>query len=903
MTVYSIGTTFGSLSFDSAYNMAEDGDVFKFERGYKIEKPIGFLFEKSIELVGNIGINSNGQRTFSNVLEGNFVIDDNVSIKISNFWINPVSTDYFIISARSGSTVLLDTIYVNDNSKESLAIINADSNNNISFRNVEVKKIGTTSYSKLASNSKLTVVESPRFNSRIYLENSKVLIEKSTLFSNCGDVVNAEDNSSVQIIESSITSDALEDDYPAIWIKNSELKTEKTRVIQNEATRAIFLDDNSKFISTNDYFSSVVLNNAILYASNTTCENSLIVFDNSFVKSKDKFICLGKLGIELLVNEDSTAIFENLEFKSEVMPEVSVEQNSIIFVKNIDVNLFDDIKVMTDENSRFLKEKLNASKNNGVINEEIDYLEVLDRLVGLHQVKSMVTKMVNQVQANKKRIEKGLKPMQQNFNSVFLGNPGTGKTTVARLLGKILFQNGILSGDDFIFIEVSEPDLISQNVGGTAIQTKSILEKARGGILFIDEAYTLFKKDGSNFGQEAINTIMKFMEDYRDDIMIIFAGYTKEMEEFFQSNPGLLSRVPNRFLFEDYTNDEIVQLGKEILRQDQFSLEDEEYYSRIVSKLYSSSLDKSNARWIRNFNEKLTKEQFDRVVRDNSDDVESILKIDIENVLNQNHQQNISDKEDALATLSNLIGISKVKRQVQEFLYQAEANAKKEEIGIKVQDFTLHSLFLGNPGTGKTTVARIIGKLLYQKGLITSNKFIEVSRSDLVAGYVGQTATKTRKVLEEALGGVLFIDEAYTLSNGGANDFGKEAIEEILKFMEDHRRDIVIIFAGYSKEMSDFLRLNSGLTSRIPTIFDFEDYTPEEIVKIGLLGLQQYEIDNEKYALIVKELYNVTNDKSNGRWIRNLNDKLLRIQSARLIETNENSFNVISNEDIEGLRI
>ena len=283
--------------------------------------------------------------------------------------------------------------------------------------------------------------------------------------------------------------------------------------------------------------------------------------------------------------------------------------------------------------------------------------------------------------------------------------------------------------------------------------------------------------------------------------------------------------------------------------------------------------------------------------------MESILKIDIENVLNQNHQQNISDKEDALATLSNLIGISKVKRQVQEFLYQAEANAKKEEIGIKVQDFTLHSLFLGNPGTGKTTVARIIGKLLYQKGLITSNKFIEVSRSDLVAGYVGQTATKTRKILEEALGGVLFIDEAYTLSNGGANDFGKEAIEEILKFMEDHRRDIVIIFAGYSKEMSDFLRLNSGLTSRIPTIFDFEDYTPEEIVKIGLLGLQQYEIDNEKYALIVKELYNVTNDKSNGRWIRNLNDKLLRIQSARLIETNENSFNVISNEDIEGLRI
>lgn len=239
-----------------------------------------------------------------------------------------------------------------------------------------------------------------------------------------------------------------------------------------------------------------------------------------------------------------------------------------------------------------------------------------------------------------------------------------------------------------------------------------------------------------------------------------------------------------------------------------------------------------------------------------------------------------------------------MKQQVQEFIYQTEANKKKEEMGIGVNAFTLHSLFLGNPGTCKTTVARIIGKILYQKGLISTNKFFEVSRSDLVAGFVGQTAIKTREVLESALGGVLFIDEAYTLNSSGGNDFGKEAIEEILKFMEDHRQDIVIIFAGYTNEMEEFLRINSGLKSRIPTVFDFEDYSPDEIVQIGLIGLRDYQFDKELYSKVVKQSYIASDDRSNGRWIRNFNDKLLRLQSARLIEAKLDSFDIISDEDI-----
>ena len=572
-----------------------------------------------------------------------------------------------------------------------------------------------------------------------------------------------------------------------------------------------------------------------------------------------------------------------------------------------------DLKVELEDGSDYIVGKESAhggstanSATGEVGVEKRDALEELNNLVGLEKVKHEIKKMINMVEFNKKRIASGKVPEKQTLHAAFMGNPGTGKTTVARLLGEALYEAGVLSGEEFRFVEATESDLISSSVGGTAEQTQHLLEKARGGILFIDEAYSLDKKGSSvNFGIEAVNTILKFMEDNRDDIMIIFAGYTKEMEEFFKTNPGLRSRVPNNFIFEDYTGDEIVQLGEMILKKGDYKLEDRDYYARHVKRAYDGSLDKSNGRWIRNLDEQLTKTLADRVVAQGSDDIETILNIDIDAVLNQGKYQEGADKEeDGMAALNRLIGIPKVKEQVEQFVAMAEFNQKRAEQGGVVADTTLHSLFLGNPGTGKTTVARILGNILFQKGVIKQKKFIEASRSDLVGGYQGHTALKTREVLESALGGVLFIDEAYALYKDSNDSFGKEALDEILKFMEDHRRDIVIIFAGYTKEMYEFLQVNSGLQSRIPTTFDFEDYTPDEIVEIGLLGLhkQGYQVNKALYADVVKLSYTRSNDNSNGRWVRNFNEKLLRQVSTRVARDGSSDYNSILDQDLEVLR-
>lgn len=915
MTIYKVGTSFSAWSFGEAYSKAKDGDILAFEEGFMLELPAGrhYKIEKSIKIVGQISGTEDGGTLYHNTIAANLRIMNGVTVQFENIWFQ-VDDHRCALVIKGNSNVVLNTVYFNEQLDNKKVFILVEGNSKLLIENAG-NQLYNGSYSTTSIKVSNSTLELKRAELNIKLkadEGSSIQMEDTVIERWNSNILDIQD-SSVTSINTVLKGGDAEQDYPAVFLSRSTAKLQNTEVIQPFYQAAVCLKNSASLESIGSSLTSIKAISSRVCIEQTTIRESLLLESNSFCRISDFVDIIGENEEKIDIYCGASVLIANtIRLNRNITPNIRLSENSYLIADTILKEFEDTNGIIWDisENScKILNEESTNSEPQEEISEiiERDYEEELYSLIGLNNVKKEVQKLLRTVEFNQKRLSEGLPIQEQSLHSVFTGNPGTGKTTVARLLGRVLFDRGVLPGDEFKFIEVSESDLIATHIGETAVQTQAILEKAKGGILFIDEAYTLNKGKSSqhNFGLEAINTILKYMEDYRNEIMIIFAGYTKEMEQFFETNPGLKSRVPNTFFFEDYSGDEIVEMGLKNLQKSAYQLEDATYYAMRVKQAYSRSLDHSNGRWIRNFNEHLMRALASRVVETQVDDYVTIINDDIDEVLLQGTQKPEENQKDALEQLQNLIGIQKVKKQVEQFISLAELNKKREEQGAAVSEFSLHSLFLGNPGTGKTTVARIVGKILYQKGIIPQNKFIEVSRSDLVAGYVGQTAIKTQEVLKSALGGVLFIDEAYTLSNSNEDRFGKEAIDEILKFMEDHRRDIVIIFAGYTKEMEEFLSVNSGLPSRIPNTFDFEDYTADEIIQIGLLGLknQGYFIDVDYYTQTIESLYNKINDCSNGRWIRNINEKIIKNLSFRVSRENVTDLSTIDKVDIERMML
>lgn len=241
-----------------------------------------------------------------------------------------------------------------------------------------------------------------------------------------------------------------------------------------------------------------------------------------------------------------------------------------------------------------------------------------------------------------------------------------------------------------------------------------------------------------------------------------------------------------------------------------------------------------------------------------------------------------------IAELNSLIGLSAVKQEVLSLTNFVTVQKQREAKGLKTMPVSLHCVFSGNPGTGKTTVARIVAGIYKDLGILQKGHLVEVQRSDLVAEYVGQTAIKTNKVIDSALDGVLFIDEAYTLSAGGANDYGQEAINTLLKRMEDDRDRLVVILAGYSNEIKHFINSNPGLESRFNRYIHFEDYSAKELMDIFMSNLRkaQYGITrdavNAVYQIICNKVANKEATFGNGRYVRNLTERIVQNQANRL---------------------
>ncbi|AVX20640.1 MULTISPECIES: AAA family ATPase [Carboxydocella] len=260
-----------------------------------------------------------------------------------------------------------------------------------------------------------------------------------------------------------------------------------------------------------------------------------------------------------------------------------------------------------------------------------------------------------------------------------------------------------------------------------------------------------------------------------------------------------------------------------------------------------------------------------------------------QSINNITEQTNSSFVEEILKELNELIGLEKVKYIFHEIYAFARIQKKRQKEKLYNEPMVLHMVFKGNPGTGKTTVARIAGKLFRELGLLQKGHLIEIERADLVGEYIGHTAIKTREQIKRALGGILFIDEAYSLARGGEKDFGKEAIDTMVKAMEDHKDNLVIILAGYPSEMEWFLRTNPGLRSRFPIHISFPDYSIDELMLIAEQMLKQRQYDftpqaKERFKEQLKNLPPTTIVNGNARLVRNYIEKLIRCQAVRLVK-------------------
>jgi SpoVK/Ycf46/Vps4 family AAA+-type ATPase len=500
------------------------------------------------------------------------------------------------------------------------------------------------------------------------------------------------------------------------------------------------------------------------------------------------------------------------------------------------------------------------------------------------------------------------KPMQ---HMVFLGPPGTGKTAVARIVAKIFYAFGLL--DTPSVVEAHRADLVGEYLGATAIKTNELIDSALGGVLFIDEAYSLVNEgDGQadRFGSEAVQALLTRAEDDRDNLIVILAGYERQMENFLGSNPGLTSRFAVRVKFPGYTPAELLALAdlaierrSELLDPDArpvlWRLFEDVGRRRIIDEL-------GNGRFVRSLLEKAGQARDVRVMageaEPSSADLVTLRGSDLQHAFAElttrfRGYSETPTLESALAELDALIGLEPVKRQVHEIAAQLRVARLRDAHGLASQPPARHFVFTGPPGTGKTTVARILGRIFAALGLLVRPSVVEAHRADLVGEHLGSTAIKTNKLIDSALGGVLFIDEAYSLYNqgySGGDAFGSEATATLLKRAEDDRDRLVIVLAGYTADMDRFLRSNPGLASRFSVRISFPSYSAQELTSIAQTIARQAGDSFDADALpVLDQIFGAAceqgkiDELGNGRFARSLFERACAVRDVRIAHLGE----------------
>lgn len=826
-----VGKGFGKKRLDQAISMAESGDTILIESGE-------YNFLNGFKIIKNLIIRGIGDKPEDVILHTSFYPRNNINFELDHVLVQPIN-DSNCMSVHEHSNVF-------------------------------------------SSNTIYKSAKSDNYPSIYVKEGSSVKLVSCSIYSNSSEAYALYGEEKCVVgIERCIVDE--------IKVDDSKLN------ISNSQIRFFIYAVNNSIVESSDYVQ--FLNNDINKVS-ICAENNSIIRLNSIEGNKNDLE--GKL-------IDSLLEVKNIELNDNVIFKVVYNDQSTAEVDENKVELVNSDELLRQQESAFLEEskqkqqvnkEIENDTNNSDISEEVneieeentvqvnekDSLEELNDLYGLSTVKEKIKGFIDTARFSKLREKQGLSAAPINLHSLFVGNPGTGKTTVARLLGKILYENNVIPTDKFK--EVSRKDLVSDVIGGTAKNTQQALEDAKGGILFIDEAYSLYSKSDQDFGKEAIDTILKYMEDNREDLMIIFAGYSDKMQDFLNINQGLKSRIPNVFDFEDYTPNEVAEIGYSYLINSQYNVYKKKYVDVVISQ-YSHAVDHSNARWVRNFNDKLLTIVSKRIVSEGSNDLRTITQKDLDELTGGNQEDKKANINTLLNELNDLTGLDNVKKEITSIIKEAQVDKKLAVKGFAPK--TYHMVFEGNPGTGKTTVAQIIAKLFYNLDILPSKTIVTADRSTLVGQYIGHTEANTKRAIDEAMGGVLFIDEAYQLSDTGYDrDFGKLAIETLITALENYRDKFIVIFAGYTDNMEKFLDSNPGLRSRINTKIVFPDYSEDDIATMVEKRLEKtWSFDRKVLRSVVKKTFedeSLKDRQSNGRWARNFSEKVDRKQKIYLID-------------------